>query len=56
MKASLTDEQMKKFQELFGLSDIYAMQFALECEYGIGSELARKLEKFLEEVNEENSL
>lgn len=51
----LTDKQMKKFQELFSLDDLYSMQFALECEYGLNDDNAKKLLEFLEGVKEDNN-
>jgi DnaJ-class molecular chaperone len=49
----MNDKMKSKFFELVSVRDLHAMQFACECEHGIGSELAYKLEKFLEEVKQE---
>ena len=45
----MSDDQITKFQELFSLSDLEEMQYALECRFELNSELAVKLEKFIRE-------
>lgn len=51
---NMNEEMKKKFFEQFTIQDLWSMQFACECEYGIGSELAVKLEEFLEESKDKS--